>query len=133
MPNNMLDVINNLKQSKNKIDCLHKAYDALTIRCQGHRWAAIVNFYNLFIYNPNKLWNKQKRIICTNMNNLMKILLVKSGFFKEADIKKKWTLVWFISPHQYLKVKIDNNKYINIDIWGKANNIKFGDYAHGFH
>ena len=63
----------------------------------------------------------------------MRILLVKSELFDEEDIKLKWTLVWHISPHQYLTIKINQNEYINIDLWGKAYGINFGDYAHGFH
>jgi len=27
----------------------------------------------------------------------------------------------------------NEEKYINIDLWGKAYGIKFGEYAHGFH
>ncbi|MEI6597138.1 MAG: hypothetical protein WCL13_02910, partial [bacterium] len=67
-----------------------------------------------------------------NINYVMKTLLIKSDFFKDGDIRLKWTKIWYFSPHQYLQVNIDN-KWINIDIWAYAYGIKFGDNAHGFH
>ncbi|MBT4541212.1 hypothetical protein HOC35_06900 [Candidatus Woesearchaeota archaeon] len=66
------------------------------------------------------------------MNYLLRLLLVKSKHFKEKDIVHKYSLVYYTSPHQYLNVKISKNKTINVDIWGAANGIKFGDYANGF-
>ncbi|MCK5021759.1 MAG: hypothetical protein KAR54_00730 [Candidatus Pacebacteria bacterium] len=133
LPEEMQKIIGELKQSKNKLDCLHKAYDALTAKHRGYRYATITHFSNLFIKNPNELWDKREKILCTNLNHLLKILLVGSGFFMDKDVKKKWTSVGYTSPHQYLRVKINDNQYINVDVWGKANGIEFGDYAHGFH
>ena len=54
-------------------------------------------------------------------------------FFNEDDIKLRKSLSWWISPHQYLEVKISDNKSFNVDPWFRDYGIKFGDYAHGFH
>ena len=59
---------------------------------------------------------------------------------KEKDIVPKYSLTYYTSPHQYLQVRIgkmkeidlENDKFVNVDIWGAANGIKFGDYANGF-
>ena len=67
-----------------------------------------------------------------NLNYLFMIFLVKSGF-DYKDINPKWTLVYYLSPHQYLNIKINKKKPINVDSWGKSYGIKFGDYARGFH
>lgn len=69
---------------------------------------------------------------CTKLNYLIRILLIKGGLFKEEDIELRWTSTWLIFPHQYLKVKINKNKFINVDLWGKAYGIPFGSYARGF-
>jgi hypothetical protein len=45
----------------------------------------------------------------------------------------KWTQIWYISPHQYLQIRVDNNEWINVDVWANVYDIKFGDYAHGFY
>jgi len=67
------------------------------------------------------------------MNYLLRVLLIKSGWFTDDDIELKITLIWGVSIHQYVKIKINEDKFINVDIWGANNNIEFGDHAHWFH
>jgi hypothetical protein len=124
--------VKELKSSKNKSECLNKAYGLITSRYRGERINTYLKFWHVF-YNLKKIWKKQGFLHCTNMNYLLRILLIKSGFFKDSDIKTRWSIVWYISPHQYLQIKISNKKHINIDMWGRAYGIKFGDFAHGFH
>jgi len=87
----------------------------------------------LFISDVDKIWAKKGFLHCNVLNYLMRILLIKSGLFNEKDIKLKWTLVWYVSPHQYLEIKINPNEIINVDLWANAYGVCFGDYAHGFH
>lgn len=61
------------------------------------------------------------------------MLLMKSGHFTDDDIETRWTLLWFVSPHQYLRVRLDNEQWANVDVWANVYGIPFGDYAHGFH
>jgi hypothetical protein len=126
-----------LKSSSSKEDCLRRSYNILISKYQGSRLKTITKFFSLFKLNAFDLWPKQGFISCMQMNYLLKILLVKSGFFKEEDIKLPWVLLltWrtFIHPHQYARVKINDNKYINVDIWAKFCGIEFGDYSHWAH
>lgn len=92
-----------------------------------------LRLHHLTIKDVNKLWRKNGFMHCTNVNYVMKFLLVKSGFFEESDIIQQWTQVWYISPHQYLKIRIKDNQFVNIDIWGKVYGINFGDFAKGFY
>tara|TARA_Y100000310_G_scaffold148238_1_gene147486 strand:- start:727 stop:1170 length:444 start_codon:yes stop_codon:yes gene_type:complete len=133
LPKGMQKAVEKLRKSKNKEDCLRKAYNILTKKYRGYHFRTYIRFFELFITDANKLWNKSGFLHCTNMNYLMRILLVKSGFFKENDITPKLTLIWYKSIHQYLNIKINRNKSINVDPWGKVYGIKFGDFAHGFH
>ena len=137
MPENLSEemqkIINEIKQLPSQEQCLRKAYEIMINKYRGYRFNTYTRLFQIFTFNIQKLWSKSGFIHCHNANYLIRILLVKSGFFSNNDINNKWTLIWYISPHQYLRVKLDNGQHINIDIWGVAYGIKFGDYAHGFH
>ncbi len=77
------------------------------------------------------LWNESGFMHCTNINYVLRTLLIKSGHFADDDIQIKWTIVWYISPHQYLRIKT-GDKYVNVDVWGYVYGIKYGEYAYGF-
>ena len=72
-------------------------------------------------------------MLCTQQNYVLRLLLVKSGKFKDSEIRIKWTLVAYISPHQYLQVKVGKGNWVNVDMWGSSKGVPFGDYSHGFH
>ena len=132
LPSEIIDVVDDLRKSSSKEECLQKVYDLLGNKYQGARVQTYLKLPLAFKKDIYFFWNKKGFLHCTNMNYLARILLVKSGFFKEEDIILKWTLIWYISPHQYLKVKVAENKFINMDIWAKNYGINFGDYAKGF-
>lgn len=133
IPADMQRVIGELKQAKNKEACLRQAYDTLTTKYCGGRGLTYTKIHHLAISDIEKLWNKEGFMHCTNINYLLKFLLVASGLFTEDDIIVRWTHIWYVSPHQYLKVRVKDNEYVNIDIWAKFCNIEFGDFARGFH
>ncbi|MCX6741139.1 MAG: hypothetical protein NTY61_01950 [Candidatus Parcubacteria bacterium] len=134
LPVEMEEIINNqLKSAGSPEECLKRAYDLLSLRYHGNRWKIVLMFWELFNFDTRKLWSKKGFLYCTSINYLMKILLIRSGCFKEGDIMTKWSLTWNFFPHQYLRVRIHPDKYINVDIWAKIFGIQFGDYAHGFH
>ncbi|NQU79099.1 hypothetical protein HQ545_04995 [Candidatus Woesearchaeota archaeon] len=133
LPKSMEDVIKELQGCKTKRLCVKKAYSILSKKYRGYRLLTYLRFFNLFEPNINRIWARTGFLHCVTLNYLMRILLVRSGLFDEGDIRIRWTLVWYISPHQYLNIRLDKNKSINIDLWAKAYHIGFGDYAHGFH
>ncbi len=130
IPKDLQKIVNKLKKSKNKEDCLRNAYNIITKKFNGGQ--TFENFFDLFITDIKKLWKKKNPFHCTNLNYLLRFLLIKSNLFKENDIKQKLTLVYYFWPHQYLRVKINKKKYINVDPWGASHKIKFGNYAKGF-
>jgi len=134
IPEGMKKEILKLKKSKNKLSCLEKAYLVVAKRYYGSYLEAFWRFWKLFISNIFTIWNmKGKSMLCTHQNFVLRVLLVKSGCFKDSDIKIKWTMVGYISPHQYLMVHVGNGKWIYIDMWGSSKGIKFGDYARRLH
>lgn len=130
VPTILQKTINKLKKSKNKEDCLKDAYKIITKKYWGCN--TFHNFSDLFITDIKKLWKKKSPLHCTNLNYLLRVLLIKSEIFSKDDIEQKLTYVYYFWPHQYLRIKINNKKYINVDLWGKSHGIKFGNYAHRF-
>jgi hypothetical protein len=132
LPKAIQETVNDLKKSKNKEECLKKAYNLLTKKYKGYKILTYLKFHQAFTTNINILWLRSGFLHCNQMNYLLRLLLVKSGLFTEEDIIHKYSFVYYTSPHQYLKINISSNGYVNVDVWGEANNVKFGDYASGF-
>jgi hypothetical protein len=120
-----------LKGYEDKLEVLQKAYEIVTTRFEGGRVKTFSKLYDLVSTSTEDLWNRTGFVHCTNQNYLLTLLLVSTGKFSEDEIKPKWTFIWFCSPHQYLKVKV-NDEYINVDCWARHYGIKFGKYAKGF-
>lgn len=132
LPTEIQVTINDLKKSNTKEECLKQAYEIMNKKYRGYRIKTYTRLFDLFTTDIKKLWSRSGFLHCTNINYVMRVLLIKSGHFQESDIRLKWTLIWYMSPHQYLQIKVAN-KWIDIDIWAYAYGIKFGDHAHGFH
>tara|TARA_Y100000310_G_scaffold283335_1_gene305225 strand:- start:365 stop:781 length:417 start_codon:yes stop_codon:yes gene_type:complete len=123
LPKSIQIIVAQLKKTKNKRECLKKAYAIITKRFEGcHTYQ---NIYYLFVTDLDKLW-KQKLLHCTNLNYLLRVLLIKSERFEEKDIKIRIIFGWFYI-HQYLKIKTTK-----VDPWGRSHGIKFGDFAKEF-
>lgn len=133
LPEGMEEIVKKLKKSKNKEECLRKTYDLLTKKYRGDIIKTYSCLPRILVKDVNELWSKSGYLHCTHLNYLLRIFLVKSGFFKDEDIGLKWTLLGYISPHQYLEIRFSQNAFINIDVWANHYGIMFGDYAHGFH
>jgi hypothetical protein len=132
LPEEMRKIVDDLKKFSGQDECLRGAYAILSEKYRGYRAKTYLRFFEIFTHDPKKLWQRNGFMHCTNINYLLRILLVGSGFFKEEDIRLKWTQVWFVSPHQYVQVKIGGN-WIDVDIWARPFEIKLGDHAHGWH
>ena len=132
LPKEMQKIINEIKKSLDKAECLKKVYEILISKYRGYHTKTYLKLFDVFKHDIGLLWNKNGFLHCTNINYVMRTLLIKSDFFTEDDIRLKWTQIWYISPHQYIQVKIDD-RWVDIDIWAYAYGIKFGDHYQGFH
>jgi len=128
LPAGMEAVVSRLKKTKSKMQCLRLAYDLLVERFRGEKFYFLRKPSELFVTDLEKIWNTRTVINCTTANYLLRCLLIKSGKFSDKDIKSRWTLIWGISIHQYVKVDVDG-KIIDVDLWGHSNKIPFGEYA----
>ena len=107
IPKDMRLVINKLKKSKNKKDCLKQAYNVLYKKYNGCH--IYVRFFDIFIKDLDKLWSKNGDSHCHSLCYLLRVLLVKSGFFNDMDIELRRTLVCYFSPHAYLKIRLNKD------------------------
>ncbi|MGV8162778.1 MAG: hypothetical protein ACP5N2_05610 [Candidatus Nanoarchaeia archaeon] len=119
-------------KNKNKEEFLEKSFYYVVNRNNGSRFNLLFKFNRLFITDVNILLKTKGYLHCTNMNYLLRVMLIKSGLFKEEDVVLKRTHIWYVSPHQYLEIKVSKNKKINVDPWGYQNGIDFGNYDSGF-
>jgi len=122
-----------LRQVNSQEECLQKAYELLIKKYHGNRLKTLTHFFELFSRSLEELWARDGFMHCTNLNWLLRTLLVRSGHFTEHDITAHWTLLWYVSPHQYLRVTMKDGRRVNVDTWAHTYGIPFGDYAHGFH
>jgi hypothetical protein len=131
IPKDMQKVINELKKSKNQMDCLKKAYKIVESKYNKTRFLVYILFWRAFWTDMDKIWNHKGYVQCNIASYLLRTLLVKSGWFKDDDIEIKHTLVWYISFHQYFKIKV-GKEIINVDVHAAPFGVKLGEYAHGF-
>ena len=104
----------------------------MTQKYYGKRKATAKNFRQFLKTDIEKLWDMNGFMHCTHMNLILRNLLITSGLFHPKDIVSKWTVIWMFSPHQYLEVRVEKNRKINIELWGENYNIPFGNYTNGF-
>lgn len=132
IPKSLLADINKFAESKNKDIILKKCFNYVVSKQKGGRLNMILKINRLSKDNFEDIWRRKGFMYCTAMNYLLRIMLVKSGFFKDEDIELKLTNTWYIVPHQYLRIKMNERKFINVDPWAYQFGIDFGNYGHGF-
>lgn len=127
----LLRAIEQVRAARNQRQALQIAYDIVTKHFKGKRFYTYLVIWKAFEKDPNCLWDRTGHMHCTHQNYLLRILLVRSGWFEESDIRLGHSLIWFISPHQYLKVRLDG-KWIALDPWNSTHGAALGQYASGF-
>lgn len=138
LPKELPDVLQNHIQSlstssKADEEFIKKCFFLVVSLQKGHRINMVLKFSRLFWTNIAKIFNFRGYLHCTTSNYLLRTMLVKSGRIPEKDVQQVSTSTWGIFPHQYLRVKMGNNKYLNLDAWAYRFGIEFGDYSRGFH
>ena len=132
IPKDMEKVINHVKKFKSKRQAIEYVWKYIGEKYHPYcGFTTYTRFYELLSTDMTTLWDSE-RTHCTKLNYLIRIILIKSGHFKESDFKINWTLVWWFSPHQFMKIKLSKNNYIIVDGWGYSHRIRLNEYARGF-
>jgi hypothetical protein len=108
-------------ESADNLDFLNKSYEFVTQTYKGSRIKTITNFWKAF-QNPLDL--KQGFMSCNGQNYLLRLMLVRSGRFKEEDIQIR-TVPLNLFIHQYLRIKVDEG-WMDVDPWSAFLGIPMG-------
>lgn len=129
---NLQKTINQLKQApsaeaatKQALEILKAKYDSGTVRTYFFFWMATQS-------DPNVLWDRKGFMHCTQQNHLLRLLLVKSEQVEERDIRLGYSLIWYISIHQYLKITLEKDRTVGVDPWSYGRGAKWNEFASGF-
>lgn len=124
----MEPAIEQVRRAVDQKTALRVAYNILTKRYHGGHIETVTRFWELFEDDVPQLWMRSGFLHCTNANRLLRELLLRSGRFTPEDIANRWTLHWYISPHQYLTVQTEDGP-IDVDVWAHTFGIPFGRHA----
>ena len=82
LPSEMQEFANSLKKSRSKEVVLREVYNFISNRYRGYRGLTYLRFFELFDLNLNRIWSKPGFLHCPKINLLIRILLIKPGFYQ---------------------------------------------------
>lgn len=130
IPESMQAKISELKsQAHSPEEFLNLTYNYLGEKYHSERWNTLFKPHYWF-KNLETIWQVNGFVPCHQSSFVLKVFLVKSGFFKAEDIKIKLTFLNFVI-HHYLLISL-NNKKIAVDVGEKINNMPLGKHAEWF-
>jgi hypothetical protein len=105
-------------KGKRKEETLKKVFDYVTSNYKGkeERWKVVLLFYKWYYLDIEKLLGKKQFLPCHLYNSVFVTLLINTEQFKEDDFQRKVMITHFLTPHQYLIVKV-NKKKCKIDLF----------------
>lgn len=111
---------------------LERCFRWMVGRWGGGRFNLFFRFARLFQMDLQGILETKGYLHCTQMNYLLRVMAVKSGFFREQDIDQALTHSWYIAPHQYLRVRLPAGTVIDVDPWNYQFGIGYGRHGSGF-
>lgn len=130
-----VECIERLRRQPTQLTAMQLGLEILSEKFESRRFKSLLYVNRAFEHDPNMLWYRKGFMHCTQQNELLRILLVKSGQVRDVDIRLGYSLVWYISIHQFLIVKVrDKNavREVALDPWNYGLGASLGKYATGF-
>ena len=128
----LLKAIAMVKSSPNLEAAMKRATDILAAKYSANRVFTYLLYPKIWETNPDKLWQRSGFMHCTQQNFLWRILVTKSGWLRDSQVRLGFSQVWYLAPHQYLVVYLAGDKKLAIDPWSMQMGAKFGEYSSGF-
>jgi hypothetical protein len=104
---------------------LQLAYELIGSKYHTGRINTLVKFKELFL-RIDSVWNRGGFMPCSQTNELMRIFLLKSGFFGPNEVRKR-IAVFRLFIHQYLQVHVDG-RWIDVDVGERQRGLKIGEH-----
>ena len=120
------------EKTSSNTEYLEQSFYFITNTWKGNRFGFATKLHQVFLKDIDHIVSLDGYHHCTTMNYLLRIMAVRSNHFIDEDIKLKLTHSWYLAPHQYLEVTLDNSKTIYVDPWNYQFGIDFGSYGSGF-
>ncbi len=124
--------INKLKHMSSEKKAIEAAFELLAKKYKSGRFRTYLYFWRAFETDPNRLWDRQGFLHCHQQNFLLRLLLVKSGWIRAESLRPGYSLVWYVSPHQFLVYQKGKHRRLALDPWNYHHGTKIGEYATGF-
>lgn len=118
------------KECKTKEDVLDKVIHYELKRFYSKYYQYVTEFVLFYQNNIEHLWKKKGFLHCHQQNLILRYLLLETGRFTEDDIKIRETIC-YIGLHQYLQIRVEANKWINVDPFGMRLGHKKGELLKG--
>jgi len=122
-------VLNRLKKIKDKEKFVRAVFDFVLENSYYQRFWIIIYAHRVPLKNIKKIVETKGYLPCNVQNLFIETLLVRSGKFKQEEIKHEYDLINFIL-HQYLVINV-NGKRIELDPWGYRLGKQYGRHATG--
>ncbi len=130
IPIELAEVVDRMKrQAKNDYDFLWQAYNYVTGKYDG-KWNNLSEFISRRFWSLERIWPVHDHVPDTQQNFILRIMLLKSGFFRDEDIEPKHVALNFFI-HQYLIIKTTKG-LIEVDPASDYKGATFNKHAEGF-
>jgi len=116
------------KKSKSPEKFARASYYLLRGKYHGSHALTFLRPDVVFSRNLGKMWARSGYLSCNQVNWILYIMLVRSGFFSESDVRFRYTSVFGLSIHQYIQLRIEGD-WVSVDVWAAKFNQNFGEHA----
>jgi len=120
-----------IKRQPTALQAMQAGMELLSRKYESKRFQLLLQFWKIWEKDPNKLWARTGIMHCTQLNYLLRVLLVKGNKIQDTHIELGYSLVWYVSPHQFLIVKYKGND-IALDPWNYDLGAYLNTFASGF-
>lgn len=114
-------------KSKSPEKFVRASYDLLRKKYHGSHALTFLRPDIVFSRNLEKMWSRSGYLSCNQVNWILYIMLVRSGFFSEGDVRFRCTITPRLMIHQYAEVRL-GSKWIPVDVWASRYNRSFGEH-----
>lgn len=128
IPSSLDAKIRDLKKKNKSPEKFSKAaYDLLRGKYHGSHALTFLRPDVVFSSNLGKMWARSGYLSCNQVNWILYIMLVRSGFFSEKDVRFRCTMTPRFMIHQYAEVLL-RGKWFPVDVWASRFDRKFGEH-----
>jgi len=129
IPKELKKEILKLKKITDKKKCILAALKYIKRNFKSTYFLLFIQLHKHYYSNLSNIIKKKGFWPCHIQLFILKVLIIKSGKFKDKDIQTHYSIYNGVI-HEYLKIKLNNN-WIDVDPWGYNRGIPLGYHSMG--